>query len=79
MTNLRGVGGAPRGLRTHQPSLHGRRTTEIRRAITTAPARRASAPTRGSSLPPTNDDPPQTKKARTHNPPIYNQIQTNKS
>ena len=25
MTNLRGVGGAPRGLRTHQPSLHGRR------------------------------------------------------
>ena len=26
MTNLRGVGGAPRGLRTHQPSLHGRRT-----------------------------------------------------
>ena len=41
MTNMRGVGGAPRGLRTQQPSLHGRRTHEIRRTITTAPTRRA--------------------------------------
>ena len=75
MTNMRGVGGAPRGLRTHQPSLHGRRTNELRQTITTAPTRRASSQRstarRDSAnamiIPPTNARRATTnKKARTH-------------
>ena len=85
MTNLRGVGGAPRGLRTHQPSLHGRRTTEIRRAITTAPARRASSQrstarkdsANATITPPTNERRSTTNEKSSHPQPTHLQSNPN--
>ena len=85
MTNLRGVGGAPRGLRTHQPSLHGRRTTEIRRAITTAPARRASSQrsiahrdsANATIIPPTNERQSTTNEKSLHPQPTHLQSNPN--
>ena len=82
MTNLRGVGGAPRGLRTHQPSLHGRRTNEFRRAIKTAPTRRASLQRsiarKGSAnatiIPPTNARQATTNEITTHPQPNHRQL-----
>ena len=72
MTNMRGVGGAPRGLRTQQQSLHGRRPHEIRR--TTAPARRASSQrstarrdsANATIIPPTNERQSTTNKKSSH-------------
>ena len=79
---MRGVGGAPRGLRTHQPSLHGRRTNEFRRAIKTAPTRRASLQRsiarKGSAnatiIPPTNARQATTNEKTTHPQPNHRQL-----
>ena len=83
MTNLRGVGGAPRGLRTHQPSLHGRRPHEIRR--TTAPTRRASSQrstarrdsANATIIPPTNERQSTTNEKSSHPLPTHLQLNPN--
>ena len=85
MTNLRGVGGAPRGLRTHQPSLHGRRTNEFRRAIKTAPTRRASSQRSNArkdsanvtNVPPTNERQSTTNEKSLHPQPTHLQSNPN--
>ena len=83
MTNLRGVGGAPRGLRTHQPSLHGRRPHEIRRP--TAPTRRASLQrstahkdsANATNVLPTNERQFTTNEKSSHPPPTHLQSNPN--
>ena len=83
MTNLRGVGGAPRGLRTHQPSLNGWRPHDIRR--TTAPTRRASSQrstarkgsANATNVPPTNERQSTTNKKSLHPQPTLLQSNPN--
>ena len=80
MTNMRGVGGAPRGLRTQQQSLHGRRPHEIRR--TTAPTRRASSQrstarkdsANATNVPPTNERQSTTNEKSSHPQPTHLQL-----
>ena len=83
MTNMRGVGGAPRGLRTQQQSLHGRRPHEIRR--TTAPTRRASSQrstarkgsANATNVPPTNERQSTTNEKSSHPQPTHLQSNPN--
>ena len=74
---MRGVGGAPRGLRTQQQSLHGRRPHEIRQP--TAPTRRASSQrstarkgsANATNVPPTNERQSTTNEKSSHPQPTH--------